>query len=151
MLVGASLIVMVIIVLLNLVMGNDFLGNIASLGVENEAIIDGIPTTFVVDSANILFTIDTTSIVGALTILTITLIATAFIVGITVVGSGLNATSGKIIMMITVFAGIWGLLSYLAYSLIISINIFGPVIYVSITIAYVVGVSQMLAGGGGND
>lgn len=150
MLVGASLIVMLVIVLLNLVMGNNFLGGFASLSVDNEAIIDGIPTTFVVDPTDILFSIDTGTIIGAITIISITLIAVAGIVGISFLGSGLNPASTKIIILALTYTGLWVLLSTLAYSLIVSIEIFGGVIYVSITIAYVIGVIQSISGGGGD-
>ncbi len=147
MLIGASLIVMLIMVLLNLIMGNDFLGGIASLGIDQEAIVDGIPTTFVVETSDVLFSIDTSTIVGAITIISITLIGIALITGITVVASGLNAQSARIVILATTYTGIWILLSYLAYSLIITIEVFGGVIYVSITIAYVIGVVQSISGG----
>lgn len=147
MLIGASLIVMLIMVLLNLIMGNDFLGGIAELGIDNEAIVDGIPSTFVVEVSDVLFTIDTTTIVGAITIISITLIAVAGITGITVLASGLNAQSIRIIVLAIIYAGIWTLLSFLAYSLIITIEVFGAVIYVSLTISYVIGVVQSITGG----
>lgn len=151
MLIGASLIIMLIVVLLNLVMGNDFLGGIASLGIDNEAIIDGVPTTFVVATEDVLFAIDTSTIVGAITIISVTLIATAAITGISVLSSGLNPQSARIIILAITYTGLWTLLSLLAYSLIVSIEVFGAVIYVSITIAYVIGVIQSISGGGAGD
>lgn len=151
MLIGASLIIMLVIVLLTLILGNDFLGGIASLSVDNEAIIDGVPSTFIVEATDVLFSIDTTTIVGAITIISITLIATAAITGISVLGSGLNPQSARIIILAITYTGLWTLLSLLAYSLIISIEVFGSVIYVSITIAYVIGVIQSISGGGSGD
>ena len=147
MLIGASLIIISVIAFLNLIVGGDFLGAIASLSVDNEAIIDGVPTTFVVEASDILFSIDTSTIVGALGIIAITLIGTAAITGISVVGSGLNPQSARIIILAIVYGGLWGLLSLLAYSLIVSIEVFGAVIYVAITIAYVIGVIQSISGG----
>lgn len=147
MLIGASLIVIIIIVFLNLILGSDFLGAIASLSVDNEAIIDGVPTTFVVEATDVLFSIDTSTIVGAITIISITLIGVALITGISVLSSGLNPQSAKIVILATVYTGLWLLLSVLAYSLIISIEIFGTVIYIGITLAYVVGVIQSVSGG----
>ena len=151
MLIGASLIIMLVIVLLNLILGNDFLGGIASLSVDNEAIIDGVPTTFIVEATDVLFAIDTSTIVGAITIISITLIAVASVVGISVVGSGLNPQSARIVVLAITYTGLWVLLSTLAYSLIVSIEIFGGVIYVTITIAYVIGVIQSISGGGSGD
>lgn len=149
MLIGASLIIMIIIVLFNLILGNDFLGGIAELTVDNEALIDGISTTFVVPAEHILFTIDTSTIIGAITIISITLIAIAGVTGISVLGSGLNPQSARIIILAITYTGIWVLLSTLAFALIISIEVFGSVIYVAITIAYVLGVIQSISGSGG--
>lgn len=147
MLIGASLIVMLIIVLLNLIMGNDFLGGIGQLGLDNEAIVDGIPSTFVVEVSDVLFTIDTTTIVGAIAIISITLITIAGLTGITVLATGLNGASIRIIVLAITYAGIWTLLSFLAYSLIITIEVFGAVIYVTLTIGFVIGVVQSITGG----
>ena len=135
MLIGASLIIIMVIAFLNLIVGGDFLGAIASLSVDNEAIVDGIPTTFVVEAQDVLFSIDTSTIVGAITIITITLIGVALITGISVLATGLNAQSARIVILATVYGGLWLLLSVLAYSLIVSIEVFGAVIYVGITIA----------------
>lgn len=147
MLIGASLILMIVIVLLNLVLGNDFLFGIAELSVDNEALIDGISSTFVVPTENVLFAIDTSTIIGAITIISITLIAVASVVGISVVGSGLNPQSARIVILAITYTGLWVLLSSLAYALIVSIEVFGSVIYVAITIAYVIGVIQSISGG----
>lgn len=147
MLIGSSLIMIIIIVLLNLILGNDFIGAIASYSVDNEAIIDGVPTTFIVESTDILFSIDTSTIIGAITIISITLIGVATITGVSVLSSGLNAQSSRIIVLATVYTGLWLLLSVLAYNLIVSIEIFGFVIYVGITLGYVIGVIQSISGG----
>jgi len=147
MLIGASLMIMIVIVLLNLVLGNDFLAGITELSVDNEAFIDGVSSTFEVVSENVLFSIDTSTVIGAITILSITIIGIAVIVGITVLGSGLNPQSAKIVILALTYAGIWILLSTLAFPLIISIEIFGSVIYVGITIAYILGVIQSISGG----
>jgi len=147
MLIGASLIIIIVIVFLNLVIGNDFLGSVASLSVDNEAIVDGVPSTFVVEATDVLFSIDTSTIIGAITIISITLIGVALITGISVLATGLNAQSAKIVIIATVYTGLWLLLSVLAYSLIISIEVFGTVIYIGITLAYVVGVIQSITGG----
>ena len=147
MLIGGSLIIILIIVLLNLVMGNEFLGGIASLGIDNEAIVDGVPTTFVVEATDVLFSIDASSIVGAITIISVTLIGVALVTGISVLASGLNAQSARIVILALTYTGIWTLLSFLAYALIVSIEVFGAVIYVTITIAYIIGVVRMISGG----
>lgn len=147
MLIGASLIVILIIVFLNLTVGGDFLGAFVPISVDNEAIVDGVPTTFVVEATDVLFSIDTSTIVGAITIISITLIGVALITGISVLASGLNAQSAKIVILATVYTGLWILLSVLAYSLIVSIEVFGTVIYIGITLAYVIGVIQSVSGG----
>jgi len=147
MLIGASLIIMIVIVLLNLILGNNFLSGSTPLSVDNEALVDGVSSTFEVVSENVLFSIDTSTIIGAITIISITIIGVAVITGISVLGSGINPQSTRIIILALTYAGIWVLLSTLAYGLIVSIEIFGSVIYVAITIGYILGVIQSISGG----
>ena len=76
------------------------------------------------------------------------MIAVAAITGITVLASGLNPQSARIIIMATVLGGTWGLLSVLAYPLIVTIELFGSVLYVMLTVGFAVGSIQLIAGSG---
>lgn len=148
MLIGASLFIMLIIIALNLVLGNDFLAGITQVGIDNEAIVDGVSSTFVVDPQSVIFYIDTSSLIIAGIALLATIIGVALITGISVLGSGLNPQSAKIVIILGGWTGIWIMLSSLAFGLILSIQIFGTVIYVMLTIAFVIGVVQSISGGG---
>lgn len=149
MLIGASLALMIILTLFSLVLGNELESGFASISVDNTAIVNGTTTTFVVSPENILIAIDITQIDGAIIILAITLLTIAGITGVQFLGSGLNSESSKIIILTTVYVAMWSLLSVLAYPLIVSIEIFGAIIYVSFTLMYVIGVVQKLSGAGG--
>lgn len=147
MIVGVSLLIMIVLSLLSIVLGNDFISATMNTGLSNESLINGSTTTVITEAENVLFTIDTSSIVGAITILSVTVIVVASITGISIVGSGLNPQSARIIILVTAYVGLWLTLSLLAYNLIAQIEIFGGIIYVSISIAYVIGVIQKLSGG----
>lgn len=91
-------------------------------------------------------TIGIDSITGALAII-IVLISVAVIVGIQVLGSGISEQSVKTIITIVGYASVWGFFSLLSYNLIISIEIFGFIIYLILTIIYMIGVMEKLTSG----
>ena len=94
------------------------------------------------------FTIRIDPVVGLIVIFVV-IIAIAAILGIQILASGLSPQSVKFIMNAILYFVIWTLLSTMSFNLIISIAIFGTLIYITLTIAYVIGVIQKL--GGGND
>lgn len=147
MLVSFTLGMMLMITLLSLMFGSNFVSQTIQAGIDNEAFIDGGSTTFEVVSQNILFSIDLTSLVGALGVLIIVIVALAFIFGIQFLGSGFNPEASRLLILASVYSGVWALLSVLAYPLYISIELFGLTIYIVLTIGYVVGVIQSLSGG----
>jgi len=148
MLISASLLILSIIGLFSLILGSNFFGQIIEVAVDNTAIVNGSITTYVVEGQEVLFFIDTSVLITAGIVLLATMIVVAGITGVQVVGSGLNPASSKIIIIITSYIGIWGVLSVLAFSLIVSIEIFGLLIYIMLTIAYTIGVAKSI---GGND
>ena len=139
--------ILIVLTLLSLILGENFLSGIVNISVDNEALIDGVPSTFVVSSQDVLFFIDTSNLLSAGIALLITIAIVAGITGITVLGSGLNPQSAKIIIFIPAFGGIWAVLSILASSLIFQIEVFGVIIYISLTIVYSIGVIQQISGG----
>lgn len=147
MLIGASLLIIIFIVIFNLVLGGNFTQAITSISIDNEAIIDGVSNTFVIDPSSIIVGIEVGTLLGALGIITAVYIGVAGVTGISVLGSGLSGDNAKLIVVAFGYLSIWLLLSILAYGLIVSIEIFGGIIYVMLTIAYVIGVGQSLAGG----
>ncbi len=147
MLIGMSLMVMIVISLLSLVIGNNFVSGLTSIGVDNEALVDGVSNTFEVLEQDILFGIDTSVlIVSAIALLT-AVILVAVGTGVSFLASGLNPQSSRIIVIITAYIGIWTALSVLAFNLIIEIEIFGSVIYISLTLVYIIGVAKNMSGG----
>lgn len=147
MLIGASLLLLAVIVIFSLVLGGSFIGNFSEILIDNEAIIDGVSNTFVIPAQTIFYNIDTTTIVGGIIVITGVLIGVATLTGISVVGSGLNPQSARIIILASIYGTVWAILSTVAYGLIVSIEIFGGILYVMITIAYIIGVVQSIAGG----
>jgi len=85
-------------------------------------------------------------ITGAIAII-IVLVSIAVVVGIKVFGSGISEQSVKVIIVITGYVSIWGVFSALTLNLINSIEIFGWVIYLILTIIYMVGVMNKLTNG----
>lgn len=147
MLIGASLLILLVIIIFNLVLGGDFIQAVSSVAIDNTAIVDGVPTTYVVNPEAVYVGIELGQLVGAIGIVSAIFIVAAAVTGITVVGTGLNAQSAKFIILASAYVSIWLLLSILAYGLIVSIQVYGAIIYVMISIAYVIGVAQSLAGG----
>lgn len=89
-------------------------------------------------------TIGIDSITGALAII-IVLISIAVIVGIQILGSGISEQSVRTIIIIVGYASIWGFFSVLSLNLIMSIELFGWIMYVVLTIIYMIGVMNKLS------
>lgn len=85
-------------------------------------------------------------ITGALAIIII-LISIAVVVGIKVLGSGISEQSVHTIIVIVGYGSMWGVFSVLSYNLIVSIQYFGLIIYLVLTIMYVIGVMSKLSNG----
>lgn len=83
---------------------------------------------------------------GALALI-LALVAVSAVSGVSCLGSGLADPSVRFVMLSVAYGSIWGILSVLAFNLIIAIEVFGAVIYVFLTILYTIGVIQRLAGG----
>ena len=148
MLIGASLLILSIIVLFSLVLGGGFTSGVAEIAIDNLAIVNGTSSTFVIPPESIFYGISATGLEGAIYILIATLIGIAGAVGISVVSTGLNPQSSRIIVLALVYGVLWWLLSIPAFGLISSIAIFGPIIYVFISVAYVIGCIQKITSGG---
>jgi len=146
MLIVLTLAILIVLSIFSLILGNNFISGIANIAIDNDALVDGVSSTFEVIGQNVIFAIDTSSLIIAGIALIITITVVAGIVGINVLGSGLNPQSTKIIIIITAYIGIWSTLSILAFNLINSIEIFGSVIYISLTLTYVIGVIKKLSG-----
>jgi hypothetical protein len=103
------------------------------------------------DPNNATTTIDSISLIGVdgLLALMIGFIAIATLLGVHFFGSGLSDSSINIIYKSTVFYTIWGIFSFLGLGVgneygIISIPVFGVIIYFILTLVYVVGVQSQI-------
>lgn len=145
MLIYIPILVLLFLSIFNLIIGNNFLAQSVNLEVENIAIIDGDTTTLLIEGQSVVFQIDTSSLItaGISLLITVTIIATIF--GVSVLGSGLNPEASKIIILITAYSGVWSTLSFLCFSLIIEIAIFGSVIYIGLTVSYAIGIIDKLS------
>lgn len=83
-------------------------------------------------------------ITGAMAIIII-LIYVAVLLGIQIFGSGISEHSIKVVISLTSYLAIWGVFSVLSYNLIISIEIFGIIIYIILTIMYVIGIINKIS------
>ena len=144
MLVVITLGIMLFLSVLSLVLGSSFASYSTTILIDNEAIINGSSATYFSDET-INYIINMNTLAGQMTFLTIIVIGIAVAVGITILGSGISASNAKIIVMITAYVGIWTILTGLSGALIISIEIYGTVIYICLTIVYIIGVLQQIS------
>ncbi len=147
MLIGVSLMVLLVLTLFSLILGNNFISGVINVEIDNEAIVEGLSSTYVVEGVDVIFSIDTTTLINAGIAILITVIAIVLILGFNVLATGLTAEASKIAILITAYVGIWFTISFLAFGLIFSIEAFGSIIYISLTLVYVIGVIKKLSGG----
>lgn len=84
---------------------------------------------------------------GAISIIVVIATATALL-GIQFLGSGLSDNSVRVLITVAIYASIWTILSLLAIPLIKGIEFFGTLIYVGLTIGYIIGVMEKISGVG---
>lgn len=145
MLIMLCLTILLTITLLSIVSGGSFISGVVESDIYNEIIINGTTTTVKYSGSDLTFAID--PLIGGLVILAV-VITIAVVVGIQVLGSGLSPTSIATIRTAIMYTGLWVTLSLTASPLIESISTIGSVIYISLTIFYIIGVFQRITGGG---
>lgn len=137
---------MLLITLLSIISGNSFIGVSSTYEVNTDAIVNGSTSTFDINQASLTFSID--PLQGALVWIVI-IVALGVAIGIKVLGSGLSDQSVHLLFMGTFFISIWTILSVLASGLIFEIEVFGSLIYITLTILYAIGCIMFVSGGGG--
>lgn len=147
MLISLSLLIMMVIVFFSLVLGNDFIGVIQGITINNSAVINGSTSTVLIEGGNVLFKIDTSNLIVSGLALLITVVGVAIGTGVQILGSGLSSSSVRILVLLWAYYGLWITITILGVNLIASIETFGTVIYIMITIAYSVGVIKKISGG----
>ena len=144
MLVGMTLAIMLLLTVLSIVFGQDFGSGIVDSTTSGTTLINGTSTTVVLGQGDVIFSIDL--IEGAIPIMAVMLIV-VILLGITALATGLSPQTVKIATYLIFYVGIWVILSVNSESLIRSIEIFGGLLYVVLTIGYTIGVFQNLSGG----
>lgn len=143
MLISITLLILIVITLFSVIAGNSFVGTIIENVVDNSLIVNGTENTLGIDSST-LFNID--PVIGFTTTI-IVIVGLVAVLGIQILGSGLGDTTVRVMTIGITFSGIWIVFSLLAEPLISSIGIFGALIYVVLTIGYVIGVVQKISEG----
>lgn len=144
MLIAGCLLILVVLSLFSVVLGSSFFGIISELTVDNISIINGSTTTFIVETQEFFINID--PIIGMIDNI-ILWTSIALLIGLRAFGTGLSDESVRIASLGIIYTSIWFLLSTLAIPLMFAIELFGALIYTTLTIAYAVGVIQKIAGG----
>lgn len=96
------------------------------------------------------FTFAISATQGAIAVM-MSIIVLGSIIGIRVMGSGILGVSAEIIVKGAFYFALWGLFSVFAQPLIAAIPIFGILIYLMLTVMYIIGFVQGLSGGPAND
>lgn len=133
----SMILLMLVLSLLSIVSGNTF----SSVAVDQSytASINGTTNEYTVVSDA--FSID--SLTGAIGWLVI-IAAIGVAAGIAVLGSGLSETSVNLLYKSIFYGIVWALLSIFPAPLIFSIMLFGSVIYITLTIVYIVCVLMVI-------
>ena len=143
MIIGVCLLILTVLTMFSFILGNILTGAVVDSLISNDLLINDTLTTIQFEESDALFSID--PFLGAIGIL-IAIGIVGALVGIQFLGSGLSPESVKIVMSMIMYGGMWGVLSVLSLPLFNSIEVFGTFIYVSLTIAYVIGIIQKLGG-----
>jgi len=144
--VGITLFMMFMLTVFSWILGSSLTGAALDEGVQGYHIINGTKYLFETQEVDILFFID--PVLGAISIFVIIAIIVG-VLGINILGSGLSSESVRIISAVVIYGGLWTIMSILAIPLIISIEYFGGIIYVVLTVGYVYGVVDSIYRGGG--
>ena len=142
MLVGITLAVMIVLMIFSILTGNSIAGITTTVSSETSGIVNGTTTTFG-DTYELVFYLGEDL---GLMIFT-AIIAIALIAGFQIFGSGLNEEATRILIQATVYGAIWVMLSIMVQGLIVSIEIFGLILYLMLTFLYIVGVVKKMFGG----
>jgi len=144
MIIGLTLSILIVLTLFSLILGNVFVNITYNIGIDSTATTETGAKTFEVELGAFTFEIDP---VFGMIVIFFVVIAIAAIIGIQVLASGLSPESIRFIMNAILYFGIWSLLSAISAPLIFGIELFGTLIYITLTIGYVIGVIQKQTGG----
>ncbi|MBA7494962.1 hypothetical protein ES702_05540 [subsurface metagenome] len=145
MLIGISLFVMLVLMVFSIILGSVVPGTIISSTTDVYLVVNGTRHYLETQTEDAVFYLD--PVFGAIGIFIVIIVIVGFI-GLQIFGSGLSELSVKVISGVIIYGGLWAIVSVLSMPLILSIEVFGSLIYLGLTIIYVVGVVNKLYGGG---
>lgn len=131
MLMIACLLPLIVFTFLSVIFGDEFMAKSLESGWSDKSVVFEIPA------------INADPVVGMLALLCAIAIFTV-LVGIQIFASGISETSIKALSTGLLYTGLWVVLSLLSAPLINSIEIFGNIIYICLTIGYVIGVIEKM-------
>lgn len=138
MLIGLALSILIVIALFSVIIGGSLSSAEAEI-INLNATSSSSSYNFDFSDLSQQFYID--GLVGALIIIII-VISLSAILGLRILSSGLSENSVKMLTLGITYTAIWSMFSVLSYPLIASIEVFGLMIYVILTIIYVLGIIQ---------
>ena len=140
MLIEISLTILIVISLFSVITGLS-LKEIGIQSLTGSGVFNETTSTFDISNINTTFYIDEFS--GALVII-ISIMIISTLIGLQIMGSGLSEQSVRVITIGISYFGIWTIFSVLSYQLIISIEIIGTLIYITLTIIFTIGIIQKI-------
>ena len=148
-LITFTLLPLIVLSFLSVVLGNEFASIPFDYESQAEECLPEGPCPYPVDTGEVVGegAIGIDPITGAITIIVVIATATALL-GIQVLGSGLSDNSVRVLITVTIYASIWTILSLLAIPLFSGIELFGTLIYVALTVGYIIGVMEKISGVG---
>lgn len=147
MLLGLCLAIMFVITLISIIGGNSFVNILIEHTIDTTAIVNGSTNQFEIDLTQQSFGLD--PITGGIA-LVVAIAVVGGIISIQFLGSGLNDSGVRILLLSIFYGGLWTILSILAYNLIVAIEVFGLVIYLVLTIVYAMSVVGKYFGNSGD-
>ena len=138
MLIAISLGILIVISLFAIITGSG-IKEIGSESITGSATVNQSTSLYNISNVSAMFYID--EFAGMLVIL-IAIMIIAVIIGINIFGFGLSDQSVKILTIGLTYYGIWSIFSVLSYSLIVSIEVIGSLIYIILTIVFTIGLIQ---------
>lgn len=137
MLMTIPLFIMVFLAIFSVIVGSDWGQDLIEYGTNSYATAPEGSGSFNTSSGSTLFGMDALSGTLLIIIIAITIVA---VIGLRIFNSGLSDHSVKVISTGLLYGGIWLSLSVLGYGMLNSIEIFGSVIWVLLTLMYTIGV-----------
>ena len=138
MLILLTLGILIIIALFSIIIGGN-LETIESQTININGTSSGTSSNFDFSDLSQAFYID--DLIGAIVIIII-IISISALLGLRIFSSGLSETSVKMLTIGISYIAIWSMFSALSYSLIVEIEVFGFIIYIILTLGFVIGIVQ---------